>query len=234
LKKNLSRFSFMISGEGRLALEAIHRSEELGFLPYSVILDTTASSRTESSLKSMGLQIFRLNIGSKECVQSQIWDIYKNQTIDKVFLTFDRILDKQVLSLFPSKFINLHLSLLPAFPGVRALERALEKGVPFVGATMHLVTPPVDEGPALAQCVHPVAAGETRQSIGEKLFPLIRVMYLNVVRWAALGRVVSAGQGLARILDTHPGTGLISPEPEWWPDVGLFSDRPKDKADCVL
>jgi phosphoribosylglycinamide formyltransferase-1 len=209
----------MISGEGRLALEAIHRSGELGFLPHSVILDTTASSKTESSLRSMGLQIFRLSIGSKESVQSQIWDIYKNQTIDKVFLTFDRILDKQVLSLFPSKFINLHLSLLPAFPGMRALERALEMGVPFVGATMHLATPKVDDGPTLAQCIHPVAEGETRESIGQKLFPLIRVLYLNVVRWSAQGRILTDLSGRARILDTRPGTGRINPEPEWCPET---------------
>jgi len=44
-------------------------------------------------------------------------------------------------------------------------------------------------------------------------------MYLNVVRWAALGRVPPSQQGRARIVETRPGNGLISPEPEWWPET---------------
>lgn len=213
------RIGFLVSGQGRLALEAIRYHQALGFEPSFLLLDVHAARESETTAQQYGIPWYRLKAGSRSAVQGQIHDHLKTQSTDRIFLTFDRILDETVLNLFPGCFINLHLSLLPSFPGMRALERALERGTPFVGATMHLVTPQVDDGPTLAQCIHPVAEGETRESIGQKLFPLIRVLYLNVVRWAAQGRISTDVSGRARILDTRPGTGRMSPEPEWWPET---------------
>lgn len=209
----------MVSGKGRLALAALRHRKSLGFEPSFILWDTQADLLAQAEAEREGVPCFRLSSSQREEAQVEMHDILQKQKTNWVFLTFDRILDEKILALYPEGFINLHMSLLPAFPGMRALERALESGVPFIGATMHLVTPRVDDGPPLAQCVQPVALGETRQSIGQKLFPLIQVMYLNVVRWAALGRVPPSQQGRARIVETRPGNGLISPEPEWWPET---------------
>ena len=209
----------MVSGQGRLALEAIRQHLSLGFAPSFLILDVLAGKEPEIEARRLGVPCFRLKSGSRSEVQGQIFELLKSQVADWIFLTFDRILDEGILNLFPERFLNPHLSLLPAFPGMRALERALERGVPFVGATIHGVTALVDDGPALAQCVHPVAEGETRESMGQKMFPLIRILYLNVVRWAALDRIGKDSSGRPRILAARPGTGRITPEPEWWPET---------------
>ena len=219
------KIGFLVSEQGRLALEAIRRQRELGFDPAFVLLDVSATSVLEEALQSLGVKYGRIKAAPRDAVQEQIFQFLEKHRAEKIFLTFNRILNEKVLSLLPGGFINLHLSLLPAFPGMRAWERALESGAPFVGATMHLVTPKVDDGPPLAQCVHPVAFGETRESIGQKMFPFIRVMYLNVVRWAALDRISPAENGRAQILKSRPGTGLISPEPEWWPDRSRSQDE---------
>jgi len=219
MRKGRCRIGFMVSGQGRLALEAIRHHESLEFEPSFVILDVTAAEEPEKIARQQGIFCHRLTAGPRLVVQGQIREILGNRCVDHIFLTFDRILHEAVLELFPNRFINLHLSLLPAFQGMRPLERALEKGAPFIGATMHLVTPKVDDGPPLAQCVQAVAIDETRESIGLKLFPLIRIMYLNVVRWASLGRIPQDPTCPAIIKGTQPGMGFITPEPEWWPET---------------
>ncbi|NCY21640.1 hypothetical protein EBX31_06765 [bacterium] len=215
----VGRIGFMVSGKGRLALEALRQRKSLGFEPSFILWDTGADVAAQAEAEKEGVPCFRLTRTQREEAQSEMYDILKKQKTGWVFLTFDRILSESLLHIFPQRMINLHLSLLPAYPGMRALDRALADGAPFVGATMHLVTPRVDDGPALAQCVHPVAEGETRESMGQKMFPLIRILYLNVVRWAALDRIGKDSSGRPRILAARPGTGRITPEPEWWPET---------------
>ena len=207
----------MVSGKGRLALEALRQRKSLGFEASFILWDTGADLAAQAQAEKEGVPCFRLAHRQREEAQAEMYDILQKQETDWVFLTFDRILGEPLLQIFPRRMINLHLSLLPAYPGMRALDRALADGVPFVGATMHLVTPRVDDGPTLAQCVIPVSPKDNRESIGERLFQPMQIMFLNMVRWAAQGRVIWRPGEKAEISGTQPGKSLISPEPEWRP-----------------
>lgn len=86
-----------------------------------------------------------------------------------VLAGFMRVLKPRFLTEFSGRVINLHPSLLPAFPGLDGIGQALRAGVAETGCTVHVVTLAVDGGPILAQARVPVAAGETLESLSAKV-----------------------------------------------------------------
>ena len=74
---------------------------------------------------------------------------------------FMRLVGRPLLAAFPNRMLNIHPSLLPAFPGLEAQRQALEYGVGFSGATVHLVTSELDGGPIVLQAAVPVLEGDT-------------------------------------------------------------------------
>ena len=82
-----------------------------------------------------------------------------------------RVLSPTFLERFPA-VLNVHPSLLPEFRGLRAVERALEAGVAETGVTVHFMVEEVDAGPVVAQEAVPVLAGDTKESLLERLHPV--------------------------------------------------------------
>lgn len=82
---------------------------------------------------------------------------------------FMRLIGAPLLDAFPNAILNIHPSLLPAFPGVDAQRQALEYGVRVSGATVHLVTPELDGGPIVAQAVVPVRPDDTPETLAARI-----------------------------------------------------------------
>jgi phosphoribosylglycinamide formyltransferase-1 len=80
-----------------------------------------------------------------------------------------RILKAPFLNAFPNRVLNIHPSLLPAFPGLHAWKQALDYGVKLAGCTVHLVDQGIDSGPILAQEAVPVLPGDTAESLHERI-----------------------------------------------------------------
>ncbi len=76
-----------------------------------------------------------------------------------------RVITQVLIDAFPGKILNIHPSLLPSFPGIRALEQALEARVKITGCTVHLVELEVDSGPILMQAAVPVLADDTPDTL---------------------------------------------------------------------
>jgi phosphoribosylglycinamide formyltransferase 1 len=90
--------------------------------------------------------------------------------VDWVVLAgFMRILKAPFLNAFPNRVLNIHPSLLPAFPGLHAWKQALDYGVKLAGCTVHLVDQGIDSGPILAQEAVPVLPGDTAESLHERI-----------------------------------------------------------------
>ena len=102
---------------------------------------------------------------------------------------FMRVLTPGFVARYAGRLINIHPSLLPAFPGLRTHEQALQAGVQWHGCTVHFVTPALDHGPIIAQGMVPVLAEDTPASLAERLLPLEHQVYGEVVRWLSEGRV---------------------------------------------
>jgi phosphoribosylglycinamide formyltransferase-1 len=109
--------------------------------------------------------------------------------------------------------INIHPSLLPAFPGLHVQRQALEAGVRLSGCTVHFVTPDLDSGPIIAQAAVPVLVGDTEETLSARILRQEHRLYPLVVRWLAEGRIAIA-DGRASVRDIPPGATL------------LFSDEP--------
>ncbi len=81
-----------------------------------------------------------------------------------------RLVGAPVLEAFPQRFFNIHPSLLPAFRGLNAQRQALEHGVRITGATVHFVTPELDDGPIVRQAAVPVLDDDTVDNASPREF----------------------------------------------------------------
>ena len=117
-----------------------------------------------------------------------------------VLAGFMRIVGAPLLQAFPDRVLNLHPSLLPAFPGVDALGQALAHGVAWTGCTVHLVDAGTDTGPIVAQAVVPILEGDTRESLAERVRGAEHETLVEALRWFSRGAVrVVRGAGRARV-----------------------------------
>src|ERR1035437_3542697 len=104
-----------------------------------------------------------------------------------VLAGFLRILSDSFVEHFSGRLINIHPSLLPAFPGLHTHRRALQEGVRVHGCTVHFVTPALDHGPIIAQAAVPVLDGDDETSVAERGQAGEHQIYTLAVRWFAEG-----------------------------------------------
>ncbi len=106
-----------------------------------------------------------------------------------VFLAgFMRVLTEDFVRRFASRLINIHPSLLPAFPGLHTHEAALAAGVRVHGCTVHFVTPALDSGPIIAQAAVPVLPGDDATTLAARVLRQEHILYPQVARGILEGR----------------------------------------------
>lgn len=120
--------------------------------------------------------------------------------VDLVVLAgFMRILKSGLLGAFPQRVVNIHPSLLPAFPGLEAWRQALDYGVKFTGVTVHLVDEGVDRGPILAQATVPVQDDDTAAALHGRIQQAEHELYpAAIAAWLRGELVVQARRTLRR------------------------------------
>jgi len=107
---------------------------------------------------------------------------------------FMRILTDNFVLRYQNRLINIHPSLLPAYPGLNTHCRALQDGVKVHGCTVHFVTPTLDHGPIVIQAAVSVMPDETPQTLAEKVLKQEHRIYPQAVRWFMEGRLKFTGQ----------------------------------------
>lgn len=122
------------------------------------------------------------------------FDVACSELIDRhgcqwiILAGYMRILSSQFVHNYRRRIINIHPSLLPAFPGARAVEDAIEHGVKVSGCTVHLVDEVLDGGPILAQATVPVLDGDSRESLHARIQEQEHHLYPETLR-----RMVTSG-----------------------------------------
>jgi len=106
-----------------------------------------------------------------------------------VMAGFMRILGADVVRRYEGRMLNIHPSLLPAFPGLHTHRRAIEAGCKLAGATVHFVTPELDHGPIVIQAVVPVLPGDDEDALSERVLAREHVIYPLAVRWFVTGQL---------------------------------------------
>ena len=111
---------------------------------------------------------------------------------------FMRVLTPAFVGRYAGRLLNIHPSLLPAFPGLHTHERALEAGVKVHGCTVHFVTADLDHGPIAAQAAVPVRPDDDAAALAARVLKQEHVIYPRAVRWFLDGRLDLAG-GAVRV-----------------------------------
>jgi phosphoribosylglycinamide formyltransferase-1 len=134
-------------------------------------------------------------------------------TPDLVVLAgFMRVLTDGFVSHYAGRLLNIHPSLLPAFPGLDTHARALAAGVRLHGCTVHLVRAGVDDGPILAQAAVPVLPYDTEADLAARVLAQEHRIYPAALAWLAAGRVRVEGN-IARIAAAPAEATLANPLP---------------------
>jgi phosphoribosylglycinamide formyltransferase-1 len=125
-----------------------------------------------------------------------------------VLAGFMRVLGQEVIGAFPQRVINIHPTLLPAFPGVHAHKQTYDYGVKIAGCTVHLVDGGVDTGPVIAQSAVHVHDDDDEEAIRARILVEEHRLLPAVVRAIAERRVIVEGRRV-RVLAAHPSGEAI-------------------------
>ena len=194
----MKRIVCLISGRGsNLAalLETAQRERWHETLPAAIAL--VISNRTEAA----GLEIARRHgiataviahrdYASREAFEATLIERIDVERPDIVVLAgFMRVLTDSFVARYAGRLINIHPSLLPAFPGLATHRRALDAGVRIHGATVHFVSPAVDGGPIIAQAAVVVLEHDDEHALAERVLAQEHRLLPRCVRWLAEGKV---------------------------------------------
>ena len=188
----MKRLGILLSGRGS-NFEAIADSIETGRLDaeIAIVISNRPDARGLETARERGLTA--ICIPSKgvprEEYDRQLVAKLKNRRVDLVCLAgFMRLLTAEFCREFPMAILNIHPSLLPAFPGLDAQKQALEHGVKISGCTVHFVDEHLDAGPIVLQAAVPVLSGDTAETLSERILKEEHRIYSE-----AIGMVLTGG-----------------------------------------
>lgn len=183
----------------------------------AIVLSDVADARILEQARLRGWQAefvppgkFRTKLDD-EAEQAFVGRLQAAQVDLVVLAGFMRVLKGNFLRAFQGRIVNIHPSLLPAFPGLEAWKQALDYGVKITGCTVHYVDEGVDSGPIIGQEAVPVQAGDTAATLHERIQQAERRLYPAVVAAIAQGRIRVNGRQVIWQQDQRAwSVGLIS------------------------
>jgi phosphoribosylglycinamide formyltransferase-1 len=130
-----------------------------------------------------------------------------------VLAGFTRILTPPFVERYDGRIMNIHPSLLPAFPGLDTHRRALQAGVRIHGCTAHFVMPALDSGPIIVQAAVPVEAGDTEERLAARVLAQEHRIYPQAIRWFCEGRLRIGRDGAVTVDAARPADGALTAPP---------------------
>ncbi|MCP5271997.1 MAG: phosphoribosylglycinamide formyltransferase [Burkholderiaceae bacterium] len=204
----MQRIVVLISGRGS-NLEAIVRQSVAQDWPGRVVAVLSHKADAGGLAWAAGQGIATAAVDHRAHATREAFDTALADAIDAhrpdwvVLAGFMRILGDGFVQRYAGRLLNIHPSLLPAFPGLHTHRRALEAGCAVAGATVHFVTPALDHGPIVAQAAVPVRAGDTPETLAVRVLAAEHRLYPMALRWAVRGRLRLDGQRVLQ-LDGEP------------------------------
>jgi phosphoribosylglycinamide formyltransferase-1 len=181
------RIAVLISGRGS-NLQAIIDAVASGQLQatMAVVVSNRADAQGLQRAREAGIEALHLcprDYSDRQRYDAAIVDALRKRDVDLVCLAgFMRLVGPPLLEAFPDRILNVHPSLLPAFPGLDAQSQALEHGVRVTGATVHLVTRELDGGPIILQAPVDILADDTVDSLSARILIQEHRLYPEAIR----------------------------------------------------
>lgn len=170
----MTRLGILLSGRGSNFL-AIHRAIHHGHLPeaeIAVVLSNRMDALGLAAAHELGLPAIAVAAnGCKRAEQdAELVSLLHQYRVDLVCLAgYMRLISPGFVRAFPDRILNIHPSLLPAFPGLHAQRQAIEYGVTISGCTVHFVDEELDHGAVILQRSIPVEDGDTAESLAARI-----------------------------------------------------------------
>ncbi|MGD0955891.1 MAG: phosphoribosylglycinamide formyltransferase [Candidatus Acidiferrales bacterium] len=187
------RIGVLLSGRGS-NFEALAASVEARRIPNAEIAIVLSNQENAPGLeRARERGIPARAIPSKglerEAYDKQIVAALQEKSVELVCLAgYMRLLSPYFVRAFPNRILNIHPSLLPAFPGLEAQRQAVQHGAKFSGCTVHFVDERLDAGPIILQAVVPIEDGDTPDTLSERILREEHRIYSEAVRIVLEGR----------------------------------------------
>jgi formyltetrahydrofolate deformylase len=164
----LKNIAILVSKEEH-CLQKILDARSKGEISANISVIIGADDTFEQLAKNVGVQYVNVDHRNGQDAETHILKIVEDFNVDLIVLArYMRVLSPNFVWRYPNRIINIHPSLLPAFPGAYAYVQAYERGAKIVGCTAHFVTDELDQGPIICQDAFSVLPSDTLESIKEK------------------------------------------------------------------
>jgi phosphoribosylglycinamide formyltransferase-1 len=204
----------LISGRGS-NLQALTDAAAVPGYPAEIAL--VISNRTDAAglerAARAGVAHLAIPHPSREAFAQAADQALRRHGVELVALAgYMRVLDTGFVEAWRNRLVNIHPSLLPAFPGLHPQRQALAAGVRFAGCTVHFVRAEVDTGPIIAQAVVPVRDDDDEERLAARILEAEHRLYPLAVRLFAEGRLRVAGNRVAIAGASPPELAIFNPE----------------------
>jgi phosphoribosylglycinamide formyltransferase 1 len=189
----LKRIGVLLSGRGS-NFEALAESIRAGRLPNAEVALVVANREgapgiEKARARGIPTRVIPSRGLEREAYDRQVAAALQEAKVDLVCLAgYMRLLSPYFIAAFPQRILNIHPSLLPAFPGLEAQRQALEHGVKFAGCTVHFVDENLDAGPIVLQSAVAIRDDDTVESLSEHILAEEHRIYTEAVRIILEGR----------------------------------------------
>ncbi len=197
------RIGVLLSGRGS-NFEALADSVAAGRIPGAEIAIVVsnrdgAPGIDKANQRGMATKVIPSKGLEREVFDRQVVAVLKEHKVDLVCLAgYMRLLSPYFVAAFPDRILNIHPSLLPAFPGLESQRQALEYGVKFAGCTVHFVDENLDAGPIVLQAAVAVADDDTDVTLSARILAEEHRIYTEAVKIVLSGEFKIAGRRVIR------------------------------------
>jgi len=187
------RIGVLLSGRGS-NFEALAESVAAGRIPnaeIAVVISNREGAPGIERARARGIEtrVIPSKGLEREAYDRQVVAALREKQVDLVCLAgFMRLLSPYFVAAFPNRILNIHPSLLPAFPGLEAQRQALEYGVKWSGCTVHIVDENLDAGPIVTQALVPVLDDDSLETLADRILKEEHRIYSEAVRLVLEGR----------------------------------------------
>lgn len=187
------KIAVLLSGRGS-NFEALADSIAAGRIPdaeISIVVSNREDARglLRAAERGIPTRLIPSKGVEREAYDRQVVAALNEARVDLVCLAgFMRLLSPHFIAAFRGRILNIHPSLLPAFPGLEAQRQALDYGVKFSGCTVHFVDENLDAGPIVVQAIVPVQPGDTEETLAARILIEEHRIYTEAVRLVLSGK----------------------------------------------
>ncbi|MCZ8014153.1 MAG: phosphoribosylglycinamide formyltransferase [Limnobacter sp.] len=185
----------LISGRGSNLNALIDHAKQTGAYQIRAVISNRPNAAGLALAQTAGLDTAVLDhteYESREAFDVALADLIDEYQPDWLVLAgFMRVLTEGFVNRYLGRLVNIHPSLLPAFPGLKTHQQALEAGVRVHGVTVHLVTPELDHGPIVDQAMLLVLPGDTPETLAARVLALEHQIYPRALSALASGQIKS-------------------------------------------